>query len=68
VRGRTWRGALEQELAGALRGPDGRLALTFEIIYGHAVKPAPRVKVSGESAVSLHDMRQLLQAGATPKR
>jgi malonyl-CoA O-methyltransferase len=62
------RGALEQELAGALRGPDGRLALTFEIIYGHAVKPAPRVKVSGESAVSLHDMRQLLQAGATPKR
>jgi malonyl-CoA O-methyltransferase len=68
VRGRGWRAALERELARALCGPDGRLALTFEIIYGHAVKPAPRVKVSGESAVSLEDMRQLLQAGGTPKR
>jgi len=68
VRGRGWRAALERELTRALGGPDGRLALTFEIIYGHAVKPAPRVKVSGESAVSLEDMRQLLHAGGTPKR
>jgi malonyl-CoA O-methyltransferase len=68
VRGRGWRAALEQELARALRGPDGRLVLTFEIIYGHAVKPSPRVKVGGESAVSLEDMRQLLHSGGTPKR
>jgi len=68
MRGRGWRAALEREMAHALGGPDGRLALTFEIIYGHAVKPAPRVKVSGESAVSLEDMRQLLHAGGAPKR
>jgi malonyl-CoA O-methyltransferase len=68
VRGRGWRAGLERELERALRGPDGRLALTFEIIYGHAVKPVPRVKVSGESAVSLEDMRQLLHAGGVPAR
>lgn len=62
LRGRRWRGRLEQELAQSLAGTDGRLALTFEIIYGHALKPAPRVRVSGQSAVSLQDMRSLLQA------
>ena len=51
-----------QELARSLRGADGRLALTFEIIYGHALKPAPRVRVSEQSAVSLQDMRALLRA------
>ncbi|MBI2772742.1 MAG: biotin synthase [Burkholderiales bacterium] len=61
LRGRGWRAGLETALAEALRGPDGRLALTFEIIYGHALKPAPRVKVSAQSAVSLRDMRELLQ-------
>lgn len=33
------------------RRPDGRLALTFEIIYGHAFRPAPRTTASGESIV-----------------
>ena len=45
----------------SLRGPDGRLALTFEIIYGHALKPAPRVRMSEHSAVSLQDMRAMLR-------
>ncbi|WP_395688291.1 biotin synthase [Caenimonas koreensis] len=63
LRGRTWRAALEQALTGALSGGDGRLALTFEIIYGHAFKPAPRVRMSEESAVSLQDMRALLRSG-----
>jgi malonyl-CoA O-methyltransferase len=45
-----------------LRGADGKLALTFEIIYGHALKPPPRAKVGEESAVSLADMRAMLQA------
>jgi malonyl-CoA O-methyltransferase len=62
LRGRRWRAELEEALVASLGGVDGRLALTFEIIYGHALKPAPRVKVSGESAVSLQDMRALLQA------
>ncbi len=62
LRGRTWRERLEAELERGLAGPDGRLALTFEIIYGHALKPAPKVRVSEHSAVSLQDMRSLLHA------
>jgi malonyl-CoA O-methyltransferase len=62
LRGRGWRKELEAALVSQLGGVDGRLALTFEVIYGHALKPAPRVRMSGESAVSLADMRALLQA------
>ncbi|MFD0669222.1 biotin synthase [Ramlibacter sp. MAHUQ-53] len=60
LRGRAWRQRLEAALAEGLAGPDGRLALTFEVIYGHAVKPAPRVRLDAQSAVSLKDMRMLL--------
>jgi malonyl-CoA O-methyltransferase len=67
LRGGGWQARLEEELARSLRGPDGRLALTFEIIYGHALKPAPRVRVSEQSAVSLEDMRALLQADKRPR-
>ncbi|MDB5882637.1 MAG: hypothetical protein JWP43_2515, partial [Ramlibacter sp.] len=45
----------------------GRLALTFEIVYGHALKAAPRVRMSEQSAVSLQDMRALLQADKRPR-
>lgn len=62
LRGRSWRRRLEDELARVLTGPDGRLALTFEVIYGHALKPAPRVRVAAESAFSLQDMKTLLHA------
>jgi malonyl-CoA O-methyltransferase len=67
LRGRGWRGALDTAMARSLRGADGRLALTFEIIYGHALKPRPRVRVASESAVSLRDMQALLQAGKGPR-
>ena len=33
------------------RRPDGKLGLTFEVIYGHAFRPAPRATASGESIV-----------------
>ena len=65
LHGRRWRNALQEGLAG-LAVPDeneGRIALTFEIIYGHAFKPPPRVALSGESAVSLREMREMLQRG-----
>jgi malonyl-CoA O-methyltransferase len=62
LRGRAWRARLEQALAEQLRGADGQLALTFEIIYGHALKPLPRARMSEQSAVSLQDMRAMLQA------
>jgi malonyl-CoA O-methyltransferase len=62
LRGRAWHRRLGQEMVAALTGRDGRLALTFEIIYGHAFKAAPRVPVTAESAVSLGDLRTLLRA------
>ena len=62
LRGRAWRARLEQALDEHLRGPDGQLALTFEIIYGHALKPVPRARMSEQSAVSLQDMRAMLHA------
>ncbi len=66
LRGRAWRTRLEAALREALAGPDGRLALTFEVVYGHALKPAPRVRMAAESAVPLQDMRALLRGG--PRR
>ncbi len=61
LRGRGWRKRLEEALAKHLvKAADGRLALTFEVIYGHALKPKPRVKVSALSSVSVQDMRSML--------
>lgn len=39
------------------RRPDGKLPLTFEIIYGHAFRPAPKVTASGETIIRL-DLRK----------
>jgi len=33
------------------RRPDGKLGLTFEVIYGHAFRPAPKTTAAGESIV-----------------
>ena len=62
LRGRGWKEALLALLEAHLRGPDGKLALTFEIVYGHAFKPLPRPRVGEQSAVPLADMRAMLQA------
>ncbi|MFN5350660.1 MAG: biotin synthase [Polaromonas sp.] len=64
LRGRAWRTRLEDALAAHLKtGPDGRLSLTFEVIYGHALKAQPKVKVSALSSMSIQDMRSMLGAG-----
>ncbi len=65
MRGKRWREKLYEVLSERLSDPahGGQLALTFEIIYGHAFKPAPRVRVSSSSAVSLQDMRSMLRKG-----
>ncbi len=61
LRGKTWRAQLERELCAHLTSDaDGRLSLTFEIIYGHALKVQPKIKVGAVSAVSIEDMRSLL--------
>jgi malonyl-CoA O-methyltransferase len=40
------------------RRTDGKLALTFEVIYGHAFRPAPRVTAAGEAIVRFQPRRQ----------
>ena len=62
LRGRGWPRRLEAAIAQGMRGADGKFTLTFEVIYGHALKPAPRARVGERSAVSLDDMRAMLQA------
>jgi malonyl-CoA O-methyltransferase len=63
-----WRDALRDALQ-SLRRPDGRLALTFEIVYGHAFVPPPRPAVAQTTAVSLDAMRTMVRAGrGGPKR
>ena len=42
--------------------PSPKIPLTFEIIYGHAFKVAPKIKVSETSAFSADDMRAMLKA------
>jgi malonyl-CoA O-methyltransferase len=38
----------------------GRLSLSFEIVYGHALKPKPRIKISAQTEIDLTQMRQML--------
>lgn len=64
LRGTGWKHTLLQALDKHLRtGTDGQLALTFEIVYGHALKPPPRAKVGEQTAVSVADMRSMLRGG-----
>lgn len=64
MRSRAWRDALcaAIERRGA-RSDDGRLLLTFEVVYGHAYKPVPRLPLGPSQSVSMDDMRAMLQAG-----
>jgi malonyl-CoA O-methyltransferase len=61
LRGRSWRNTLSQALEQALRQPDGRLQLSFEVVYGHAFKPSPKLTVQSETRVSLDEMRRSLR-------
>ena len=64
LRGRDWRAQLLRALeAGLPRDDQGRLLLSFEVIYGHAYKPVPRVPVSISQSVSMDAMRAMLRAG-----
>ncbi len=61
LRGRHWRNTLCAALESALRGSDGRLEVTFEVVYGHAFKPAPKLTVLSETRVPLDEMRRSLR-------
>jgi malonyl-CoA O-methyltransferase len=55
-----WRARLEQELQ-ALAAADGRIAMRFEVAYGHAFKALPRVQAGQPTTVSLDEMRSLVR-------
>jgi len=60
LRTQAWRDRLLAALE-SLRGPDGRLALSIELVYGHAFKPQPKVKVAATTEVSLDQMRAMVR-------
>ncbi|MBV8034837.1 biotin synthase [Roseateles sp.] len=62
LRGRAWRERLLVELD-TLRDAEGRLALTLELVFGHAFKAAPRLTVAAETHVSVDAMRASLRKG-----
>ena len=59
-----WRQRLLAALAA--KAVDGRPRLSFELVYGHAFKAAPRTAVQAEARVSLEDMRTQLRQGKLP--
>jgi len=63
LRARAWPARLHEALVArqAASQADQPLTLTFEVIYGHALKPQPRVSVQRETVLSLDEMRQVLQ-------
>ncbi|MDP1901655.1 MAG: biotin synthase [Rubrivivax sp.] len=55
-----WRSALLGLLA-ARADASGRIALGFEIVYGHAFRPPPRPRAAAETVLALDDMRALVR-------
>lgn len=62
LRGRRWHQQLLEHLQD-LRDREGRLVLTVELVFGHAFKAAPRLKVASETHVSVDAMRASLRQG-----
>ena len=60
-----WRARLEAALA-RRAGPRGRLALEFEVVYGHAVRPQPRARVAPETVLPLDDLRRMVRRPSRP--
>jgi malonyl-CoA O-methyltransferase len=57
-----WRMGLLDALA-RTADASGRIALTFELVYGHAFKPAPRPRLAEHTSVPLDDMRAMVRSG-----
>jgi malonyl-CoA O-methyltransferase len=60
-----WRARLDAALAALATRPDadGRIALEFEIVYGHAFNPPPRLAVAGETRLSAADLQRMARTG-----
>lgn len=57
-----WRAALCDALR-ARRDDQGRVSLGFEVVYGHAFCPPPRVRADGTTAIPVEQMRAMARAG-----
>jgi malonyl-CoA O-methyltransferase len=68
LRGRAWLAHLTAAMDKGLRQPQAEspLQLTFEIVYGHAFKPPPRLAMQPHTTVSLDAMRHALRSGKGP--
>ncbi len=69
-----WREQLTRQLqtvcgtnGGVKESGNGRIALDFEIVYGHAFRPAPRPRLAAETSVPLDDMRAMARARRLPR-
>ncbi len=56
-----WRGRLGDQLQ-ARCAHNGRVALDFEIVYGHAFRPAPKPRLAAETTIPLDDLRAMARA------
>lgn len=61
-----WWALLTQQLQ-AVCSRDGRVALDFEVVYGHAFRPAPRPRLAAQTSVPLDDLRAMVRAGRSPR-
>ncbi len=69
LRGRSWHARWLQALAElGERDGQGRLKLTFEVVYGHALKPMARPRMLPQSEIGLDDMRQMLSSRRAGER
>ncbi|HVK32591.1 MAG TPA: methyltransferase domain-containing protein, partial [Burkholderiaceae bacterium] len=57
-----WRARLEAALA-ARADREGRIALEFELVFGHAFNPRPRLRVQGETRVGVDELQRMARAG-----
>jgi malonyl-CoA O-methyltransferase len=62
LRGKKWLASLHQGLEKGLISPQksGRLALNFEVIYGHAFKATAKALSSDTAHISVQDLRSKL--------
>jgi malonyl-CoA O-methyltransferase len=58
-----WRARLAALLAEQARDASGRIALEFELVYGHAFRPPPRARLAASTELPLSDLRAMLRAG-----
>ena len=63
VHGRVWHRSLLQALDALAVASPQRHALTFEVIYGHAIKAPRRLPVGPQTNVPLSEMRSRLRGG-----